>query len=345
MVKSSGRATVQPAEWADHQACLTAFPEHQYAWGDELSAAQEEFSAFIETLCGDGAERVWLLCPATSVARRRLAHLAPMVRFISVPYGDVWMRDIAPVFVGTGPHARRFRFNGWGGKYVYPNDADVAPRLAQLLGLTCPELPLVGEGGAFESDGTGTYLTTRVCILNNNRNPGLDQPTAEGLLEEGLGARHLIWLEEGLRCDHTDGHIDNIARFVAPGEVVCMSPSGPDDPQREVLTAIEAQLRASVDHRGKNLRVHTLPSPGLVLGPDREPMAASYLNFYIANRAVIIPGYGTPWDGQALSALQRLFPGRRAIMLSARAILTGGGSFHCVTQQVPATAEVKAWGR
>ena len=345
MVNDAGGALVQPAEWTDHEACLTAFPEHEYAWGDELAAAQGEFATFIETICEQGAEPVWLLCPQSSMARGRLSHLEPRIRFVDIPYGDVWLRDTAPIFVRGARQARRFRFNGWGGKYIYPHDAELAAHLADRLGLQCPEVSLVSEGGALESDGEGTYLTTRVCLIDDNRNPGLDQLAVEQILARDLGARQLIWLDDGLQFDHTDGHIDNVARFVAPGTVTCMTPSGEDDPQRAVLPAIEAALRSATDHTGRPLKVHTIPSPGLVLGPDRAPMAASYMNFYIANRAVIVPGYGTPWDEPARAALQRLFPRRSVIMLPARAILTGGGSFHCVTQQVPVSAEVRTWVR
>lgn len=328
---------IQPAEWAPHRAVITAWPEHEYAWGDALSQAQDEFESFIRALCNDADEEVWLLCFPESHGRRRLADLCPKLTFVDIPYGDTWLRDIAPVFVGEGNRAVRFNFNGWGGKYIYPHDADVSGALAERLGLSATLMPIVTEGGALEPDGEGTYLTTRCCLINDNRNPGLTEAQAEALLGEHMGAERVIWLDAGLANDHTDGHIDNIARFVSPGEVLCMAPCGDDDPNREVLLSIERALRGSSDAAGRALTVHTLPSPGAVRDEDGELLAASYMNFYIGNRAVIVPGYDPESDAVAVSHLQRLFPSRKVLSLPARAILTGGGSFHCVTQQVPAT--------
>jgi agmatine deiminase len=194
------------------------------------------------------------------------------------------------------------------------------------------------EGGSVEVDGEGTLLTTRQCLLNPNRNPSLDEKAIETRLREALGVTKVLWLTEGLRNDHTDGHVDTIARFVGPGVLVCMEPADDDDPNAKVLLAIAAELESMTDARGGPLRVVRIPSPGLVPGEDGEPMPASYVNFYIANHAVVVPTYGSPHDDAAVAAIGRLFPSRRTVGIDARAILSGGGAFHCITQQVPSGA-------
>lgn len=333
-----GAAGLQPAEWAPHRGCITAWPEHEYAWEAALAAAQDEFAFFLEAFCAHAGEPMWLLCSANSAVRQRLGHLQPQLRFVDLPYGDVWLRDTAPVWLTGGRRARRFRFNGWGGKYPYPHDSELAERIAGWAGAECAEVPLVSEGGAFEVDGLGTCITTRACILNDNRNPGLTQPEAEACFAEWFGVRTVVWLDAGLAHDHTDGHVDNIARFVGGGQVLCMAPSGQQDPNREVLLSIQAQLREAMVG-GKPLEVLTLPSPGLIEGEDGMPMPASYMNFYIANGAVFVPSYGVDNDRIAQQVIGGQFPGRRVELVPSRAILSGGGSLHCVTQQMPKLEE------
>jgi agmatine deiminase len=191
------------------------------------------------------------------------------------------------------------------------------------------------EGGSVEVDGQGTVLTTRQCLLNPNRNPGLDQADLEKSLREGLGAEKVLWLEEGLIHDHTDGHIDTLARFVAPGVVVCMEAHDVNDPNAATLDRLAADLAGFTDARGRRLRVVRIPSPGVVRDEGGELLPASFVNFYIGNRSVVVPTYGTPYDEAALAELAPLFPGRRILGRSARAILSGGGAFHCITQQQP----------
>jgi agmatine deiminase len=191
------------------------------------------------------------------------------------------------------------------------------------------------EGGSVEVDGEGTVLTTRQCLENPNRNPGRSTAEVERELERGLGAKTVLWLDDGLENDHTDGHIDTLARFVRPSAVVCMSPASPEDPNRRVLQEIERSLKSMKDVAGRRLEVYTLPSPGEVRDEDGRLMPASYVNFYIANTTVIVPQYGIANDAAAVAALTPLFPGRRVFGAPARAILAGGGAFHCITQQLP----------
>lgn len=338
---TAAKPTVRyPAEWEPHSACWLAWPAASDLWQDDLTMAVEEFAGLVEAIA-HGGERVELLVPDERherIASTRLASLfgKQKVRCHRIPYGDIWVRDTGPIFLdaGVAVAARAFRFNGWGGKYELPHDPDVGERIAKSAKVPLLRYPFVLEGGAVESDGEGTCLTTRQCLLNKNRN-GWSQPQAEAALREALGFQQIVWLDEGLQNDHTDGHIDTLARFVAPGKVVCMAPAGTDDPNAPALRAIERRLAAATDAGGRKLEVFTVPSPGYVGDEAGEPMPASYMNFYIANETVVVPTYGSENDDAAVDALAKLFPARKVVGLPALAILTGGGAFHCITQQQP----------
>jgi agmatine deiminase len=331
----------QPAEWARHAACWLAWPSQGHLWREHLGPAQAEFATLCQAITEHGGESLDLLVPdeATEAeAREALAASLGQVRFHRVPVGDIWLRDTAPIFVkdGTGAlGAACFRFNGWGGKYVLPDDDQVAQRVATLSRAPRFDHRWILEGGSVEGDGEGTVITTRQCLLNPNRNPDMDQTQIEAALREGLGAEKVLWLDEGLINDHTDGHIDTLARFVAPGVVVCMEARDAGDPNAAILDRLAADLTAFTDARGRRLQVVRIPSPGGVENAEGELMPASFVNFYIGNRSVVVPTYGTPYDEAAVAALTPLFPGRRVVGRSARAILSGGGAFHCITQQQP----------
>jgi agmatine deiminase len=333
------------AEWERNAACYTAWPAHEYAWGKHLAAAQREFVAFCLALFGDaGAERLELLVAddaAEADARAALGAIAERVRYHRVPYGDVWLRDTTPLFVrgARGLASVRFAFNGWGGKYDYPGDTELAARLSALRGLPAFAFEAILEGGALELDGEGTCLTTESCLLNENRGAGLTRARLESVLRDALAVEKVLWLREGLAGDHTDGHIDNLVRFIAPGVVVHMRPSGAEDPNGATLEAIERALSDMRDARGRALRCVALPSPGRVNDEQGEPIAASYMNFYLGNRSVVVPGWNSEHDEPARRALASLFPERRVVVSGARAILEGGGgTFHCMTRQEPGAA-------
>jgi agmatine deiminase len=334
---------LQPAEWGPHRACWTAWPSHAELWEDNLPKAQAEFAAMARGISeGRGAETLEVLVPnARAQAAAEAALSGLRVRLHRIPFGDIWLRDTAPIFV-YGTHgierrltAARFRFNSWGNKYDLPHDPEVSANVAQAWGGPAAEFPFVLEGGSVDPDGEGTLLTTRQCLLNENRNPGLSQAQIERELRISLGAKKVLWLGDGLINDHTDGHIDTIARFVAPGRVVCMEARTAQDPNREVLEKIASDLAEMTDVAGRRLDVIRIPSPGEILSEDGDIMPASYVNFYIANSSVVVPTYGSRFDQEAVEAIARLFPGRRTMGLSARAILSGGGAFHCITQQEP----------
>jgi len=317
-------------EWERNSACIAAWPAHAYAWGDFLARAQAEHVAFARALLADPeSEQLVLLVPdgqAQAQAQAALGVLAPRVRFWQLAYGDVWLRDTAPIFVrnAAGLASLRFAFNGWGDKYDYPGDGDLAARMQAELGLPAFSSPLITEGGALELDGDGTCLTTEACLLNPNRG-------APARVE----VERVLWLRDGLAGDHTDGHIDNLARFAAPSVVLHMRPSA-GDPNAETLQAIEAQLASLRDAHERRLTLRPVPSPGAVLDQQGEPMAASYMNFYVGNRVVIVPAFGSSQDAPAAAVIARAFPDRRVVSCRANATLEGGGgTFHCMTRQRP----------
>ena len=215
-------------------------------------------------------------------------------------------------------------------------DDSVADQIAKASGARLLRHDFVLEGGALDHDGQGSVLTTRQCLLNPNRNPGWDQAAAQAALAEALGARRVLWLDDGLAEDHTDGHVDNLARFVAPGVALCPMAQGADDPNADVYDAAAEALAGMTDVSGARLKVVRLPSPGRILDEAGELVAASHMNFLIANGAVIAPVYDQAAAEPALYVLKRLFPDREIIGLPSSAILTGGGSFHCISQQEPA---------
>lgn len=328
------RRAYAPAEWTRHDAVWLAWPNDADLWGDALADAQEEFVA----LCtlGIAGERIEVLVPDAREEERARGSLGDKVRYHRIPFGDIWMRDIAPIFAHSAGSmvAHCFRFNGWGGKYVLEHDAEVAVRVAQAAEVAHVSHDFVLEGGAVEPDGEGTLLTSRQCLLNPNRNPELSQDRIERALCDALGARKVLWVTEGLLEDHTDGHIDTIARFVAPATVACMEPVG-DDPNRTQLERILEELSEQTDAAGRRLTIARVPSPGRVTDARGKLLPASYLNFYVANDSVAVPVYGSDQDEVALRAIAALFPTRRTVGVRARAILEGGGALHCITQQQP----------
>jgi agmatine deiminase len=330
---------ITPAEWSPHRAIWIGFPSHEELWLDNLGPAQAEVAALARALAGPGGERVRLmLCgdEAEEAARALLSDVHG-VELVRGQFGDVWLRDTGPIFVrqGGADAAAGFRFNGWGGKYVLDGDEGVADQIAAASGVPLAPHDFVLEGGAVDHDGFGAVLTTRQCLLNPNRNPGWTEAEAEAALAQALGARKVLWLDDGLAGDHTDGHVDNLARFVAPGVVACPVAFGRDDPNAEVYDDTARRLSSMTNARGAPLQVARIVSPGRMETEDGEVIPASHMNFIIANEAVIAPVYDEDASAYALEALRGLFPERAVIGLSSRALLTGGGSFHCISQQEP----------
>lgn len=331
-----------PAEWAPHRAMWLGFPSHDEGlWEEYLTDAQQEVAALARALAGPGGERVRLMTGSDegeAAARRMLGDVAG-IEIVPGRFGDVWLRDTGPIFAKKdgADVAQGFRFNGWGGKYDFPHDDEVAGQIAAAAGVMLNQHEFILEGGAVDHDGAGTVLTTGQCVLNPNRNPGWTQSAAEAAFATAFGATKTIWLGEGLANDHTDGHVDNLARFVAPGVAVCPIGFGRGDVNLEAYDDAARRLAEATDAQGRKLKVVRVPSPGWIEGVDGRAAPASHMNFIIANSAVIMPTYG---EGQAadlaLQALESVFPDRKVIGLPSTAVLTGGGSFHCITQQEPA---------
>lgn len=328
-----------PAEWAPQEAIWTAWPADPEEWNHDLDSPRRDVAGLVRALAEYG-NRVRLLVNGAEAEATATAAVGSLAEIIPARYGDIWLRDTGPIFaLADGARvALRFKTNSWGGKYDLPDDATVGDDVARLAGTPVRRFDFVLEGGAVDQDGEGTILTTRQTLLNPNRN-GWTKDQAETALAQAFGARSIIWIDEGLKNDHTDGHIDNIARFVAPGKVVCQSAGGPDDPNAETLDAIAATLSRSADARGRKLEVIRIPGAGLYRDALGEISPASHMNFIIANGVVVVPVYGTASEAAALDALRAAFPERAVVGVPSKGLLgcgmAGGGSFHCITQQQP----------
>jgi agmatine deiminase len=317
-------------EWAPHEAVWIGFPSDPELWLGDLKEAEREVAAFAEAVhAGGKGEKVWLVA-AHEGAAESAGKLASFADVIAEKFGDIWLRDTGPIVLGRGKdrRAQAFGFNGWGGKYDLEGDQDIGERLANRAALPFAKAGWVLEGGAIDHDGSGCVITTEQCLLNPNRNNLTREEVEERLLDD-LGFERVVWLGSGLLNDHTDGHVDNLARFIAPGRVA-IPMAAKDDPNEAVYKDAARRLRHA------KLDIVSLPSPGRVTDEDGDVIPASYMNFYIGNATVVVPQYGAPNDKAAVNVVQALFPDRTAIGLRADHILTGGGSFHCISQQVPA---------
>ena len=327
-----------PAEWSPHRAMWVGWPSHAELWEANLEPAQAEVEALVRALAGPGRERVRLMVgkpEALADARSRFEGVEN-VEVIDGRFGDIWLRDTGPIFGPGSARAAAFRFNGWGGKYELEHDDTVASRIGEASATPLDRHDFVLEGGAIDHDGEGTVLTTRQCLLNPNRNAGWTEAVAEAALTEALGVRKVLWLGDGLLNDHTDGHVDNLARFVAPGVIAHPVAWGRGDPNDDVYAGVARALTGATDAAGRPIRLLPLPSPGFVGDEDERPIPASHMNFLIANGAVIVPTYGDDRAADlACQGLKTVFPDREIIPLPSLAILSGGGSFHCISQQEP----------
>ena len=319
-----------PAEWAEQEWIWIGFPHDASLWLDDLVPAQEQIAGFANAVAETGQQVRLVVRDAANEMRARELVL-PSVVCERHAYGDIWVRDSGPlvVFDAAGKRlARRFGFNGWGGKYEMEGDQEIGATMAEAGDLPSDLMDWILEGGAIDTDGTGLVVTTEQCLLNPNRNPQLSKADIEARLRDQLGFDRVLWLGDGLLGDHTDGHVDNLARFVAPGVLAIPLPSGPDDPNAAVYADARARALAF------GLEVRDVPSPGRLDDAGIvEP--ASYMNFAVCNGVVVVPTYGSYRDDEAVAAIGALFPGRAAIGIRAEAVLTGGGSFHCSSQHAP----------
>ncbi len=322
---------VMPAEWTPHDAVWIGFPSHASHWGEPFAQAQRQIAAFADAVHDNGrGETVYLVAGNSEAALMAAEMVGRGVQVIQRRIGDIWLRDTGCIIVAgeAGLIARNFGFNGWGGRFNFDGDQDIGALLAAESDLEITECDWILEGGSIDVDGAGLAVTTSDCLLNPNRNPDLDKAAIEMRLERDLGISRMLWLGNGLSNDHTDGHVDNLARFVGPNHLVIPAANNANDPN----AAIYSDARGRAEAFGCN--VTSLPSAGL-FEQGGAAVPASYMNFYIGNSVVVVPIYGAPNDDKAVVALEQLFPGRRVVGLYADAVLTGGGSFHCSSQQVP----------
>jgi agmatine deiminase len=347
-----------PAEFEPHAGCWLLWPERPDNWRDAAQPAQHAFAAVASAICA--FEPVVVGASAAQFERAR-ALLPPQVRVVEMSHDDSWMRDVGPTFVVNTQGELRgvdWRFNAWGGLgggLYFPWDQDdlVARKVLEIEACDRYRAPFINEGGAVHVDGAGTALVTEQCLLNTNRNPALSRKDIEAQLRAYLGVSCIVWLGRGVCNDETGGHIDNLACFVAPGEVCLTWTDNRRDPQHAISSDALERLLDARDARGRHLKVHKLPMPGplrltareargIIARENTKPrragerLAASYVNFYVANRAIVMPLLDVRTDRAAALRLRRLFPGRRVMGVPAREILLGGGNIHCITQQVPA---------
>ena len=318
-----------PPEWHPQRWLWVGFPHMAEEWPGFLPRAQEQIAAFASAVADSGQE-VRLIVRDEANRARAAALCSAKVMLEVRRYGDVWLRDTGPLVVAQGGTAvaQRFGFNGWGGKYLMDGDQEIGAELAESAGLPVAAADWVLEGGALDCDGTGLVVTTEQCLLNPNRNPQLSRAQIEARLHRDLGFDRVLWLGDGLINDHTDGHVDNLARFVAPGVLALPRGTGADDPN----AAIYADAKERADAFG--VQVREVPSPGRVETDGRiEP--ASYMNFAVTSKLVVVPIYGSVHDGDGVAAIAELFPDREVVGIMADAVLAGGGSFHCASQQMP----------
>jgi agmatine deiminase len=318
----------QPPEWAPHDAVWIGFPSHAELWEDDLAPARAEVVAFARAVWAGGkGERPILVCADEAAGEAARVLAGDVAEILVRPFGDVWLRDTGPILMDDGT-ARDFAFNYWGGKYDLPGDEAIGGLLAESIPIEARRCDWVFEGGALDVDGTGLAITTEQCLLNPNRNPDLVRAGIEARLHEDLGIDRVLWLGDGLANDHTDGHVDNLARFAGANRLALPAPAGADDPNAAVYA--DAKRRAEAF----GIEVVALPSPGAV-ERDGEIVPASYMNFYIGNAAVVVPIYGAANDAAAVAAIGALFPDRACVGIRADHLLTGGGSLHCISQQIP----------
>ncbi|HZO80223.1 MAG TPA: agmatine deiminase family protein [Candidatus Binataceae bacterium] len=348
-----------PAEWEPHRATYLVWPHNRDTWPGKFDAIAPVFARMAAAIASFEPLRLvvrdeemaqlareMLLGAADAAPEVAPGELLRRIEFAVVPTNDSWVRDYGPIFVnriaGGGAPAQialDFSFNSWGKKYgAFDLDDAVPRRLGERYGFEVIEPGLVLEGGSIDVDGAGTALTTESCLLNPNRNPGLDRTELEERLKYWLGVRAVLWLGAGIAGDDTDGHVDDLARFVAPGTVVTVIEDDPHDANYPALAENLHRLRAMCDADGRPLKVETLPMPP-ALYYEGTRLPASYANFYILNGGVLMPTFGCAEDATAAATLERLFPGRRVVGIPSRDLVWGLGAIHCLTQQHPLPPE------
>lgn len=334
-----------PAEWHPHEATWLTWPKDPETWPDRVPQVEEIYLNMIAALTPHEIVNLLVDDEETEAAiRARVSSAtAAQIHFHHIQTVDSWIRDYGPNFVAAyGEVAfNDWIFNAWGNKYEALKEDDSVPRrLEPFLKLKRFSPGIVMEGGSIEVNGRACVLTTEQCLLNPNRNPELSRGQIEMYLKEYLGVLKVLWLGEGIVGDDTDGHIDDIARFVASNVIVCAVEDDPQDANYELLQDNLKRLRAMTDAHGRPFEIVTLPMPGIVGGTststrDLDRLPASYANFYIANNVVLAPVFGHANDTRAIETLQKVLPTRQVVPINCEPLVWGMGTIHCVTQQQP----------
>ncbi len=350
-----------PAEWAPHEATWLTWPTNKTTWpGAMIKKVEIIYLQMMRGLLS--GEKVHLLVPSTAIGRVVLSKLeskkaktSNLVIHVTKTV-DVWIRDYGPIFVTSRTPNSLLRtnicftkwiFNAWGGKYAdLATDTGVVDRIPYLKKFERTDIPMVLEGGSIDMNGLGTCLTTEQCLLNKNRNPKLSKKQIEDQIKKNLGVTKVIWLKEGIEGDDTDGHVDDITRFVAPRTILTAVEPDTSDKNHHYLDENLQILKKSTDQDGKKFKIVELPMPGYVYGEStvhgpqstagKWRLPASYANFYIGNHAVLVPVYSHRNDKKAVQIIRRQFPGRKIVPIECTPLVYGLGSIHCVTQQQPA---------
>ena len=366
-----------PAEFSLHDGTFMVYPWRAGSWGKDRTKALKAFRQIFKEILK--RENLYLFTATSNMDK--WTEIREMIEGIEKELGsslkgeswvthvetdDAWARDIGPTFVTDKVHNVRginWSFNAWGGKVdglyaLWDKDDMAAKELCRIFNMECYDAsPFVLEGGSIHSDGEGTVMVTESCLLSKGRNPSMSKAEIEEKLKEYLGAEKVLWLPRGIYNDETNEHVDNVAAFTAPGEIVLAWTDNEDDPQYELSKADLDYLESVTDAKGRKLKIHKLPIPDHPVcvnvmdlanyefeeGEDTrevgERLAASYVNFYFINGAVLLPQFGgenTASDRRAIEIMSRICPDREIIGIDARAILLGGGNIHCITQQIPA---------
>lgn len=338
-----------PAEWEPHVATWLCWPKNPDTWPGVLGRVESVFARMVEALSPGEIVRILVDDAASEEHVRKLLQRERVdpdrgVEFFRVPSDDAWVRDHGPVYVfdeadGGAPWLIDFGFNAWGGKYPpWDRDLQVTGAIADLTGGRRRAIDQVLEAGSIDGDGRGTVLTTESCLLNPNRTPDgrpRTRAAAESILRDALGSEHVIWLGDGIVGDDTDGHVDDITRFVTPSTIVTAVEPDPNDANHEPLRANLERLRAARDRDGRAFEIVELPMPPAVHFEGTR-LPASHANFYIANRVVLMPTFGQRSDARAAAILGECFPGREIVGIPSRELVVGLGAVHCLTQQQPA---------
>jgi agmatine deiminase len=334
-----------PAEWAPHQATWLSWPHNEASWPGKIDDIQPIYAQMVAALARSEPVHINVNDEAMEARVCQLLQEAgadlKRIKLHRFPTNDAWCRDHGAIFVYDESSPKRslvatdWGYNAWGGKYP-PYDLDnlIPARMADYLGVERIEGGMILEGGSIDVNGAGLLLTSEQCLLNENRNPELSKEQIEERLKRFLGVEKILWLGEGIVGDDTDGHIDDITRFVAEDTILTAVEEDPADENYAVLQENLARLKAMTDLQGRPFKIIELPMPPAVVYQDQR-LPASYANFYIGNKVVLVPFYNHPNDQRAAEIIQRCFPDREVVGIDCREIIWGLGAWHCLTQQVP----------